>query len=105
MRLMNIDTKSYTLYRPDTEQSSRAGSKFVYLPYGSVTGQLSFVHDSVTLEMYGNRADKMATLICENDTDIRLKDKIQDNDTYYVVISVQRFTTHVTATLEITEVL
>lgn len=99
-RIMAVDTETFAVYRPEVEQSTRAGTKHNYIVHGAVTGQLSPVRDSVSLEIYGNRVQQMYTLTCQKGADIQLNDKIQHGGEFYKVIAVLSFTGHVNATIE-----
>ena len=97
---MRTDTAEYPLKRASPAPSGYVGTKNVYVSAGTVTGQLTPLTDSFSVEMYGDKAASMYSLICEAGTDIRKNDRVVLEDGDYTVISVMRYQTHVTATLE-----
>ncbi len=100
MRLMRRDTAEYPLKRAETVQTGYVGTENEYRPAGTVTGQLSPVSDRLTVEMYGDRAASMYSLISGTETDIRKNDRVTLTDGDYTVVSVMRYQTHITAALE-----
>ena len=100
MRIMAADKAEYPLKRAETVQTGYVGTRNEYGPAGTVTGQLSPVSDRFTVEMYGDRAASMYSLISNTETDIRKNDRVTLTDGDYTVISVMRYQTHITATLE-----
>ena len=105
MRLMKVDTQAFAVYRAQTVQRSRAGTKNGYITQGAVTGQLSPIRDAVSLEIYGDRVQSMYNLNCPAGSDLRLGDKVQYGSDFYNVVAVQLYTTHVTAQIEKTRAL
>lgn len=100
MRLMTADTAEYPLRRAETVTSGYVGTKNVYVSAGTVTGQLAPLTDSFSVEMYGDKAASMYSLTCAGDPDIRKNDRVVLEDGDYTVISVMRYQTHITASLE-----
>lgn len=100
MRLMKRDTAEYPLKRAGTASSGYVGTKNVYIPAGTVTGQLSAASDRFSVEMFGDRAASMYKLICSPDTDIWKNDRVTLTDGDYTVVSVIQYQTHITASLE-----
>ena len=100
MRLMRRDTAEYPLKRAGTASSGYIGTKNVYTPAGTVTGQLSPASDRFSVDMFGDKAASMCTLICSADADIRKNDRVTLTDGDYTVVSVMRYQTHITAALE-----
>lgn len=98
-RIMSVDTGTYAIYRSTTE-SARVGTKHAYIVQGNVTGQLSPVRDSTSLEIYGNRVTGMYNLTYSDKTALELNDRVQIGGDYYKVIAVTVFTGHAQATLE-----
>ena len=101
---MAVDVKTYPLKRGAAATSSYVGTENVYASAGNVSGQLSPASDSFSVELYGDRAASMFTLICETTEDIRKNDRVTLADGDYTVISVLWFGTHKTAMLERTGV-
>lgn len=99
-RIMTVDTDTYTVYRSQTEDSERVGTKNVYILHGTVTGQLAPVRDSTSLEIYGNRVEQMYNLLCTKAADLQINDKVKVNGEDYKVIAVMPYTGHFTATIE-----
>lgn len=100
MRLMRRDTAEYPLKRAETVQTGYVGTGNEYRPAGTVTGQLSPASDLFSVDMFGDKADSMYTMICSTDTDIRKNDRVTLTDGDYTVVSVMRYQTHITASLE-----
>lgn len=100
MRLMMRDTAEYPLKRASPAASGYVGTKNEYTSVGTVTGQLSHATDRFSVEMWGDKAASMYSLICTPDTDIRKNDRVTLTDGDYTVISVMRYRTHITAALE-----
>lgn len=98
-RIMSVDTGTYAIYRSTTE-SARVGTKHAYIVQGNVTGQLSPVRDSTSLEIYGNRVNSMYNLTYSDKTALELNDRVQINGDYYKVVAVMTFSGHAQATLE-----
>lgn len=97
---MRTDTAEYPLKRASPAPSGYIGTKNVYESAGTVTGQLSPASDRFSVEMFGDKAASMCTLICPEGTDIRKNDRVTLPDGDHTVVSVMRYQTHVTATLE-----
>lgn len=100
MRLMQIDTAEYTLKRGTATASAYVGTENVYSSVGKVIGQLSPVTDKASVDRYGDRIDRIYSLVCEASQDIRTNDRVTLTDGDYAVISVMQYQTHKTATLE-----
>ncbi|MBP3856525.1 MAG: hypothetical protein IK990_13045 [Ruminiclostridium sp.] len=100
MRLMKADTQTFTLKRAETVSSGYVGTKNDYREIGTITGQLSAASDSFSVAAWGDRTVSMFALICSAETDIRKNDRVVLDSGDYTVISVLRYSTHVTATLE-----
>ena len=100
MRIAVIDTAEYSIKRAAVTASEYVGTENVYADAGKVTGQLSPVNDKASVDRYGDRVDRMYTLICENSQDIQLNDRVTLTDSDYAVISLMQYRTHKTATLE-----
>lgn len=100
MRLMTVDTAEYAIKRATVTQSDYVGTENVYSDAGTVIGQLSPISDKASVDRFGDRIDRMYYLICELSQDIQLNDRVSLTDSDYAVISVMRYKTHVTATLE-----
>lgn len=100
MRLMGIDRKTFPLKRAATAQSGYVGTKNSYQDAETVTGQLSAATDRFSVEIWGDRAASMFSLVVDTSTDIRKNDRVTLPDGDYTVVSVLRYQTHLTATLE-----
>ena len=100
MRLMRRDTAEYPLKRAETVQTGYVGTGNEYRPVGTVTGQLSPASDRFSVEMFGDKAASMYTLICTVGTDIQKNDRVTLRNGDYTVVSVVRYQTHITVTLE-----
>ena len=105
VRIMAVDKEPLTVYRAQTEQSERAGTKNVYIVHSIIEAQLTPVRDVVSLEIYGDRIQRMYTINAEKGVDLQLNDKIQRGNDFFKVIAVQAYTNHVSATIEQTGVL
>ena len=97
---MTADTAEYPLRRAETVTSGYVGTKNVYVSAGTVTGQLTPLTDSFSVEMYGDKAASMYSLICEAGTDIRKNDRVVLSEGEYTVVSVMTYRAHITASLE-----
>ena len=100
MRLMGIDRKTFPLKRATTGQSGYVGMKNNYQDAGTVTGQLSAATDRFSVELWGDKATSMFSLIVDTSTDIRKSDRVTLPDGDYTVVSVLMYQTHLTAMLE-----
>lgn len=100
MRLMSVDTAEYPLKRAETGSSGYVGTKNVFADAGAITGQLSPASDRFSVELYGDKAMSMFSLIVDNNADIRKNDRVVLADGDYTVVSVLAFGTHRTAMLE-----
>jgi len=100
MRLMSIDVKEYPLQRGEAAASEYVGTELAFSSVGNVRGQLSPASDHFSVELYGDKAATMFTLICETTEDIRKNDRVTLADGDYTVSSVLWFGTHKTAMLE-----
>ncbi len=100
MRLIMSDTAEYPLKRASPAPSGYVGSKNVFTPAGTVTGQLSPASDRFSVEMFGDKAASMHTIICTVGTDIQKNDRVTLTDGEYTVVSVMQYQTHITAALE-----
>lgn len=100
MRLMRRDTAEYPLKRAVTVQSGYVGTENSYQDAGTVTGQLSAATDRFSVELWGDKAASMFSLIVDTNTDIRKNDRVVLGDGDYTVVSVLAFGTHRTAMLE-----
>ena len=100
MRLMAIDTAEYTLKRAAPVSTGYVGTKNVFATVGTVEGQLSPATDRFSVELYGDKAMSMFSLIVGNNADIRKNDRVVLADGEYTVVSVLAFGTHRTAMLE-----
>ena len=100
MRLMKIDTATYSLYRPAAAATGYVGTKNEYASAGTIDGHLSPASDRFSIEMFGDKAAATYTLFVDVSTDIRKNDRVTLGDGDYTVISVMVYQTHKTATLE-----
>lgn len=100
MRLMSIDTADYPLKRAGPVSTGYVGTKNGFTDTGTITGQLSHAADRLTVELYGDKAASMYSLICSLDTDIRKNDRVVLADGEYTVVSVLTYETHRKAMLE-----
>lgn len=100
MRLMKLDLASYPLSRPTAAATGYVGTKNGWASVGTISGQLSAASDRFSVEMNGDRAASMYTLIVGVNTDIRKNDRVTLGDGDYTVVSVMVYQTHKTATLE-----
>lgn len=100
MRLMMIDKTAFPLSRGTATASEYVGTENIYSSVGTVNGQLAPANDSFSVELYGDKAASMFTLITETTEDIRKNDRVTLADGDYTVISVLWFGTHKTAMLQ-----
>lgn len=100
MRLMSIDTADYPLKRAGPVSTGYVGTKNGFTDTGTITGQLSPASDRFFVELYGDKAMSMFSLIVDNNADIRKNDRVVLADGEYTVVSVLAFGTHRTAMLE-----
>lgn len=104
MRLAKQTMTKIPQLRGEAKTSGYVGTETEYNPYAVLYGHISPVRDEYSIGVYGERVSRMHSVIFEAGTDIQSGDKLVIFGEKCNVVSIMRYSSHLTVTAERTGV-
>ncbi len=101
MRLMQRHLKELPRRRRSGQKSPYAGHETTLAEAPPIRAQVSPAADKQSIALYGERAEKMYNLNCETGTDLKIGEYVEIDGQDCKVVSVLRYSTHITAVAEL----
>ncbi len=103
MRLMKRDLSAVEHYRKSEKPSGYIGTVREPELIGTICAAVNPVTDNASIQLYGERIGRMASITVLKGTDIRAGDMLKIGDVSYRVISSAQYSDHDVLTAERTE--
>lgn len=104
MRLARQTMTKIPQLRAEVKPSGYVGTETEYKPYAALYGHISPVRDDYSIGVYGERVSRMHSVIFEAGTDVKSGDKLIIFGEKCTVLSIMRYSSHITVTAERTGV-